>query len=135
MHESVNYQIIWSRLYILFGVLFGLLFIFGALILKDYTIFFNLIASFIIIYIGYGMLNRPYAKYNAKELIIYGLTGHIRKQYTYASPKEITLKNDRLYLHGKRLKINKWIVDKADWKRLREFYESDLIGLDELKEN
>ncbi len=125
MHEEIKYQTNWARLYILLGILFGLMFIFGGLLLKDYTVFFNLIAAFIVIYIGWGMLKRPYAIYNNTELIVYGLTSAVRKHYQFKTAQEVEIHKNRLYLNGKKLKINGWIVAKADWQRMLRFFGDD----------
>lgn len=135
MQKTVNYQLVWGRIYILFGLLFGLLFIFGALILADFTILFNLIAAFIVSYIGYAMLKRPYARYSETTLVVYGFTGAVRKQYSFTSTTDIVVKQNKLYLHGKKLKINSWIVDKADWKRLIQFFENDSDFIEELRDD
>ncbi len=56
MPIEIKYQPVWGKLYIFSGLLFGLLFIFGALVLVDFSLLFNLIASIIVVYIGYAML-------------------------------------------------------------------------------
>jgi hypothetical protein len=132
MISEIKYQAIWAKGYILFGVLFGLLFVFGGIILKDYTIFFNLIASAIVIYFGYSMLKQPYAKYSDKEIKVFGFLGAVRKHYEFKNVDAIEIKANRLYLAGKKLQISPWMVDKKDWQRLLAFYNADEAFLDEL---
>jgi len=133
--RKIKYQAIWSSLYILLGVLFGLLFIFGALLLEDLTVLFNSLAAIIVIYIGYKMRKQPYAEYNAQEIKLYSYLGTIRKRYTFQSPSAITIKSNRLYLNNEKLKINAWMVDKKDWQRMLDFYsDTNDVMLDELQD-
>lgn len=125
MLNEIKYQAIWGKLYILLGVLFGLLFVFGAFLLKDYTILLNLAATFIVIYLGYSMLNRPNIKYNDKEIMVMGFMGSIRKHYRFESKSEITIRNNRLYQGGKKLRMNNWMVDKKDWNRMIAFFSDE----------
>lgn len=123
MHEEIKYQSIWGKGYILFGVLFGLLFIFCALLLNDFTIFLNVIASIIVIYIGYSMLKQPYAKYSHSEIMVYSFTGAVRKHYQFNDKNETTISGNKLYQNGQKLKLNDWMISKRDWKRMIAFYE------------
>ncbi|MDG1913861.1 MAG: hypothetical protein P8I55_04635 [Crocinitomix sp.] len=132
MISEIKYQAIWAKGYILFGVLFGLLFVLGGIILKDYTILFNLIAAAIVIYFGYSMLKQPYAKYSDKEIKVFGFLGSVRKHYEFKSADTIEIKDNRLYLAGRKLQISSWMVDKKDWQRLLAFYNAEEAFLDEL---
>ncbi len=123
MIQEIKYQAIWGKLYILLGVLFGLLFIFGALILSDFSIFFNLIASIIVIYTGYSMLKRPYARYTENEIIVYTIFGSQRKKYAVNDPNSIRLSRNRLFIGNKKLRLNNWLINKKDWERMLIFFE------------
>ena len=112
--------------------MFGLLFVLGGIILKDYTILFNLIAAAIVIYFGYSMLKQPYAKYSDKEIKVFGFLGSVRKHYEFKSADTIEIKDNRLYLAGRKLQISSWMVDKKDWQRLLAFYNAEEAFLDEL---
>lgn len=133
MLNEIKYRAIWGKLYILLGVLFGLLFLFGSFLLKDYTILLNLVAAFIVIYLGYSMLKRPNIKYSGKEIMVMGFMGSIRKHYWFESKSEITIRNNRLYRNNKKLKMNDWMVDKKDWNRMIAFFSGEeKVIMDEL---
>ena len=132
MVREIKYQAIWAKGYILLGVLFGLLFIFGGIILKDFTIVLNVIAAGIVIYYGYSMLKNPCASFSEKEIKVFGVFGSIRKHYTFDNVDAIEIKDDRLYLGGKKLQLSPWMVDKQDWQRLLGFYNADEAFLEEL---
>ncbi len=133
MIGEIKYQAIWAKGYILLGVLFGLLFIFGGIILEDYTVMLNVIAAAIVIYYGYTMLKQPYAKYNDKEIKVFGFLGSVRKHYQFDNTDAIEIKENRLYLAGRKLQINSWMVDKQDWQRLLAFFNEDEAFLNELE--
>lgn len=134
MQNEIKYQAIWGRLYILLGVLFGILFVSGGVILNDYTIYFNLIGSVIIIHIGYSMLNQPYVRYAENELVVYGFLGQARKHYKFDSIHSIKIKDNRLYHQNKKLKLNNWMVDKQDWKRMLAFFDPEDKLINELND-
>jgi hypothetical protein len=131
--KEIKYQANWGRLYILLGVLFGLLFVIGALILEDFTIFLNILASFMVIYIGYAMLKKPYAGYNKNEIKVFTFLGATRHHYKITADNPIQIENNRLYMGGKKLKLNSWMIDAKDWDRLKIFYDQDASLLNELK--
>lgn len=132
MVNEIKYQAIWAKGYILLGVLFGLLFIFGAIILDDFTILFNLIAAVIVIYFGYSMLKQSYAIYSDKEIKVFGFLGTVRKHYIFNTVDAIEIRDNRLYLSGRKLQLSPWMVDKKDWQRLLAFYSAEEAFLDEL---
>ena len=134
MIEEIKYQAIWGKLYILLGVLFGLLFIFGGILLKDYSVFLNILASAIVIYLGYNMLKRPYARFGEKEIIVYGFFGSVRKHYEFENKDKIVIQGDRLYLNNVKLKINPWMIDKKDWSRLLDYFNPGESIINELQE-
>lgn len=88
------------------------------------------------IYLGVNTLRQPYARYNKTELILYRLTGSVRKKITYADPSEIKIQEGRLMYQGKKLKLNNWFVRQSDWSRMLRFYTSPSSDelLDELQE-
>lgn len=132
LKNRINYQAIWARMYILSGVLFGLLFIVGAYILKDWTVLYNLLAAVLITAIGIGMLRHPYATYGEHEIRVNGFFGIERKHYHFNSRNDIKIDNHRLYLNGKKLSISRWLVDKADYNRMEAFYDAEAALIDEL---
>jgi len=134
MLKQIKYQAIWGKLYILFGFLFGLLFIFSGIMLGDYSIFINVIASIILIYFGFSMKKYPYAKYGNEEIIIIGRFGTVRKHYLFKNKSKINVRNNKLYLEEKKLRVNPWMINKKDWRRMMEFYDPERVMLDELKD-
>jgi uncharacterized membrane protein (UPF0136 family) len=133
MIGEIKYQANWAKVYILLGVLFGLLFIFAGIMLEDYTIVLNLIAAAIVIYYGYFMLKHPSAKYSDKEIKVFGVFGSIRKHYTFENVTAIEIRDDRLYLDGKKLQLSPWMVDPQDWHRLLAFFNEEDAFLEELE--
>lgn len=132
LKNQINYQTSWARLYLLCGVLFGVLFVVGAIILRDWFILFNILAAILIMGIGWGMLRYPYATYTSNEIKVFGFFGTERKHYTFDSKAAIDVSNHRLYLNGKRLQINRWLVDKADYKRMEAFFDREKAFMNEL---
>lgn len=132
--NEIKFQAIWGRTYFILGVLFGLLFIMGAIILNDYSILLNLLAAALIIYIGKQMLSRSYALYNEREIKVFGHVGALRKHYQFTDKKQITIQSNAAYLNGEKLKISAWMVDKQDWKRFIDFYDTDNAYLHELQD-
>lgn len=134
MPIEIKYQPVWGKLYIFSGLLFGLLFIFGALVLVDFSLLFNLIASIIVVYIGYAMLKKPYATYTAHEIVVYSYVGSVRHRYTISQGDKWTARQNNLFLNGKKLKLNAWMIDKKDWIRFQEFFMQDDYLMNELKD-
>lgn len=134
MTKEIKYQAIWGKLYILLGILFGLLFVFGAWILQDFSIIFNLIASVIVIYIGYAMLNKPYATYSQTEIVVYHFLGTVRHRYTINPDDKLKARENNMFLNGKKLKLNAWMIDKKDWVRFQEFFIQDAQMMNELQD-
>ncbi|NOQ76097.1 MAG: hypothetical protein GQ574_29095 [Crocinitomix sp.] len=133
MIGEIKYQAIWAKVYILLGVLFGLLFIFAGIMLEDYTIILNVIAAAIVIYYGYFMLNNPSANYSEKEIKVFGIFGSVRKHYKFENVDAIKIRNNRLYLNGKKLQLSPWMVDQQDWQRLLAFFNEEEALLGELE--
>lgn len=132
--KEIKYQAIWGRLYLLFAILFGLIFIIASYLLDDYSNLFNLIGALVIGYIGYSMLKRPYLRYSKNAIIVYNYIGSIRKSYQFVHLEDIKLKSNRLYLNGEKLKINDWMVRKADWNRFINYYDQSNSIINELQD-
>ena len=122
MNGEIRYQSLWGRLYITFSLLFGVVFILGAIVLEDITIAINLLLCIVMLIIGNTMLKKPYAVYNEKEIIQYSIYGSVRKHHCFERKEEVEIKNNHLYLNGKKLKMNNWFVRKKDWERAKRFY-------------
>ena len=134
MNGEIKYQRIWGRLYITFALIFAAIFILGASVLNDSSILFNLLLCGMMVIIGNSMLKRPYAVYNEKEIIQYSFYGTIRKHYKFDQRGDIEIKNNHFYLNSKKLKMNVWFVDNADWERAKLFYAGEFDLVEELKD-
>jgi hypothetical protein len=132
--NEIKFQAIWGRSYFILGVLLGLLFIMSAIILNDYSILLYILAAALIIYIGKQMLSRSYALYNEREIKLMGHIGAIIEHYQFTDKKQITIRSNAVYLNGEKLKISSWMVDKQDWKRFIDFYDTDNAYLHELQD-
>lgn len=135
LKNQINYQVMWARLYLLSGILFGLLFIIGAYILNDLTVLYNLLAAVLIFSIGWGMMKYPYAIYTENEIRVNGFFGIERKYYQFETKEEVTVENHRLYINGNKLAISRWLVDKADYLRMEGFYDDEAALIEELTDN
>ncbi|WP_027420973.1 hypothetical protein [Crocinitomix catalasitica] len=132
MKGLVRYQTIWGICYILSGIAFAIVFILGGYILADPSIYLNLIAAVIIIYIGNNIRTKPYIRYDQNEILVYNLFGSIRKRYKIENESTLTITNKKFYIAGKKLRLNHWFMDKQDWHRFESFYNREPL-LDELK--
>lgn len=132
--NEIKFQAIWGRAYLILGTSFALLFIIGAVVLKDYAIFLNLLAATLIIYIGNSMLKRPYAVYSETEIKVFGHVGKLRKHYQFEKKTQVSIKENSAYLNGEKLKLSAWMVDKQDWNRFITFFDSDSAFMQELQD-
>ncbi|MEZ4924395.1 MAG: hypothetical protein R2780_14580 [Crocinitomicaceae bacterium] len=128
--QEVKYNAVYGRLYILLGILFSVIFVVGGIILNDLTIYFNLLASAAIIYIGNNVLKNPYAKFDAQNIILYSFWGSERHHYTFKK-SDLKLKNGRIYLNKEKLKMNSWFLAKNDWNRILQFYALKEVTFDQ----
>ena len=121
--QEIKYKAVYGRVYVLFGILFSIIFIAGAIILQNFMIFSYLLASAFLIFIGANILKNPYARFDEKTINLYSFWGNIRYKYTFSSKKELKLIKNNIYLNGKKLKMNAWFLAKNDWKRILHYYE------------
>jgi hypothetical protein len=132
---SVNYNPVYGRLYILFGIIFSVIFILGIFVLKDYTILLYLLFSGFLIVIGKSALKTNYAVFSKNELILFNLFGKQRKKYSFSLKTDVISRNNHLYYKGKKIKLNNWFVKKNEWRELMEFYATeDKSIIDEIQE-
>lgn len=83
------------------------------------------------IVVGFSIQKGPYATYSNKELRLFNFNNRERECYSFNKRSEISIINDLLYLNGKKLKINKWFLNKEEWQRMVLFFQSsetDLIS-------
>lgn len=132
--QSVYIKSAIARIYVVLGILFVLIFVLGAIILKDPMNILYAASSTFLIVIGVVALKSPYAVFDKNHLIIYNFIGKIRIKYTFDDKNEIKVKNDKLYFQGEKMKISKSFVNPEEWNRLIQFYsESDFL-INELKD-
>ena len=129
---KIRYQPIWGRLYIVLALIFAAIFVVGAVILHDSSIYLNLVLCAVIFMIGQSMIKRPYAIYTDTDIIQYSFWGSIRKHYQFKDRGEIEVRNNHLYLKGKKLKMNSWFLDPKDWDRVLAYYSGKEEWMDEL---
>lgn len=130
----LNYQKVWSSLYWIFGMSASTLFVFGGLYLGDCTLFLYLLASLYLVAIGISMSKNPYCIYGLTEIKVFGHFRKMRKIYRFDGPSDILVRNNRLYINGRKLRFNAWFINEEEWKRMIIFYSPDDILIHELNE-
>ena len=137
-HEEENrlyYSPVYGRLLIALGILFTAIFILGYFIAGITESIFYCMLTAIIIIVGFGILNGPYAVYDEEVLILFTYGFKEKQRIKYKDKSEITVKSNHLYHNGKKIKMNDWFIRKADWNRMIQFYSSsDESLLSELKD-
>jgi len=125
----IRYNPIWAILYIFIGLACTFIFIFASVYLNDITISVYILASLPPIYIGIILFRTPYAKITNQSIIVYGLFGQKKQTYFFLSKSQPIYKKGRFYIvkkgEFKKLKMNKWFVNKNDWERVIEFFDKD----------
>jgi hypothetical protein len=97
--------------------------VFGFVLFLSLDFLLYILAGVFLIMLGLGMRKNPYLVYSKTKITLYGFFGNERKSYAFDSSDEIDIKNRRLYLNGKLIKANAWLVVREDWNRLLEFYK------------
>lgn len=129
--QTIRYKSVYGRIYIFFGILFTIVFIAGAIILSDLFNLIYAVASVFMIQMGWNMLKKPYAEFDQKTIILYSFWGNIRNKYEFSSKNDLKLKNNRIWLADKKLKMNSWFLATNDWKRILKYYDLDSSELDD----
>lgn len=129
--QTIRYKSVYGRIYIFFGILFTIVFIAGAIILSDLFNLIYAVASVFMIQMGWNMLKKPYAEFDQKMIILYSFWGNIRNKYEFSSKNDLKLKNNRIWLADKKLKMNSWFLATNDWKRILKYYDLDSSELDD----
>ena len=89
----------------------------------------------LMIIIGYNIQKGPYAVYDDQNIYLYNFRFKQREHYQFKNKAQITVKNNLFYLDNKKLKMNKWFINKSDWNRMVQFYSSSEDALlSELKD-
>lgn len=131
---EVWYKKNWGRFHIAVGILFSIIFVLGALALKDYSYMTYLLLSAGIIYIGYVRLKKPYLICTKDEIRVTGVFGEIVRKYHYQNFKEITIKENRFFKEGKKLKFNAWFTNEHQWENLKRHFNEEPLLVSELQD-
>ncbi len=131
---QINYDKKWAIIYWVAGFGTGIIFILGGFILRDYTLPFYAISSAYLAAIGFSISKNPYCFYGLTEIKVFGHFKMERKIYRFDGPGDVKVKNNRLYINGKKLKLSAWMVDKQDWKRMLELYSPEDGFMNELND-
>jgi len=132
--NEVWYLRIWGTFHLVVGFVFSLVFIVGALFLKDYSLFLYLLFSGLLIYMGLIRLRKPYLTYNTNKILMYGMFGEISKTYTWNTANDLVVKDKRIFLTGKKLPFNAWFTNRHQYERMLEFFSGEKALEDELQE-
>jgi hypothetical protein len=131
---EVKYLSAWSNLYIVFGFLFSIIFIFGAIYLQDPELYLYTIAPLGLIFIGFQLKKHPYMTYDSTNITVYGLLGNIRKQYNFHLKSDVTYKGNRFFVGERKVQANSWFVSVHDWRRAIEFFTDGKELMEELQD-
>lgn len=143
MHYELWYHRTWGTLHITLGILFGLIFVIGAVVLRDPFLAVYFLAAPGLIVMGWMRLKKPYVVFTERfpgsndvkgEIRVNGLFGGVQQTYTYREPSEIVAKNNRLYQNGRKLRFNSWFINRHQWKKMYRYYGEDLSPADELQD-
>lgn len=130
---EVWYLNAWGGLHVLTGLIFSVIFILGAVVLKDYTYLIYLFLSFGLVFFGIVRLRKPYLICSDFKITVIGLFGKATRQYIWTDKKELQIKGNRFYLNNQKLKFNNWFTNQNQYQNMIRFYSgSDLLG-DELQ--
>jgi hypothetical protein len=125
----ITYQKFWAFIYILVGLICGLIFLIGSFFLNETQYLFYTILAIAPLYIGFKMFNNPYAIVSKKEIIVYGIFGGIKHHYVLADGEQFMMIKNRIFIktkgHYKKVKINHWFTKPTDWKSLTFLFSED----------
>lgn len=134
MKNEVWFQRTWCTVHIVLGVLFSIIFVLGALSLKEYTYFFYLLLSGGLIYFGWNRLRKPYVSYTENSIFIHGFLGDIIYRYQFEHRSDILVKDKKFFLKGAKLKMNAWFVNKAQWENMMRYFSNKNSKAEELQD-
>ncbi|MBK8927725.1 MAG: hypothetical protein IPM74_17935 [Crocinitomicaceae bacterium] len=130
---EVWYMKAFATFHILTGVLFSVIFILGALILKDFFYFLYLILSIGIVVMGINRLRKPYICCFKNEITVTGLFGEISKTYKWEQKNEICISGNRVFVQGKKLKFNSWFTNVHQYQKMLRYLSGENMPADELQ--
>ncbi len=67
---------------------------------------------------GLLMMSRPMFSLESDRVVLYALLGPLKREYRFASRRDVTIRNNRLYVGEKKLAVGKGRCDAGDWQKL-----------------
>lgn len=130
--QSLYYSPVYGRLLMALGILFCTIFALGFLIAgMGESVLYLIFTSFMIV-VGYYIQRNPYALYGEDFIQMNHYNGRQRERVTFKSKSDVQIKDDRFYVDNKKLKMNKWFIREADWRRMVQFYSDSFDSDSEL---
>ncbi len=122
----IKYNMVWTNIYILIGILCGVIFFIGGYLLNDVKIYIYVFIAIVPIYFGFKLKKRSYAVVSFNPISVYGLFGQVRHQYSLKSNEKFIVKNNRVYLKTNskmiKIKMNNWFVNHQDWQNVLDLF-------------
>lgn len=134
MKNEIWFKRTWCTVHIVLGILFSIIFVLGAISLKEYSYFFYLILSGGLIYFGWNRLRKPYVTYTENSIFVYGFLGDIIYRYQFVHRSEIIVKEKKFFLKSTKLKINSWFVNSAQWENMIRYFSNEISKAEELQD-
>lgn len=130
---AVWYLSAWGAFHILTGIIFSVIFVLGAVVLKDFTFLAYLFLSFGLIFLGIIRLKKPYLICSDFKITVIGMFGQAIHQYTWTDKKELQIRGNRFYLNNQKLKFNNWFTNQNQYQNMIRFYSGSELLSDELQ--
>ncbi|MBI9050850.1 MAG: hypothetical protein JEZ00_15625 [Anaerolineaceae bacterium] len=115
---KIRYKKSMGIIFIVVGIMLSC--IYFAMALNENNGSMLLTTGFLLILFGVLTLTRIYFEITENVLIIYAILGPGKTSYTFASPDEFEIEDNKVFLNqnGKRSKlpISAWMVEKQDWQ-------------------
>ena len=121
-------------------VLAGLLVFLLALrtILVDQVFSLRIFLGVLLIVVGLLYLKRPYFAIAPNRLTVYSFFGQVVKRYPFADFRNIEIDGGKVYIRAPEVdngnahsfedrecvKIQKWMTQSSDWKKLKQFVQA-----------
>lgn len=131
---EVWYLRVWGTFHIVTGIIFSVIFILGALVVKDYSFLAYLILSGGLIFTGYQRLSKPYLILYKNSIEVRGLFGEISKKYEWTNKKELSAISGRIYLRRSKMHFNNWFTNKHQYEKLLRYCSDTTSLADELQD-
>ena len=131
---EVWYLRAWGAFHVVTGIIFSVIFILGAVVVKDYSFLAYLILSGGLIFTGYQRLSKPYLILYKNNLEVRGLFGEISKKDEWTTMNELTVRSGRIYLRKSKMHFNSWFTNKYQYEKLLRYCSDKTSLADELQD-